>query len=376
MSVAPMTILHVIAQLRYGAGRVVVDTAVEQAVGLRHMVKVCLSVDTDENWSSDPKLISELASHNIEVRRIGDFFHRRTDLLHDAAKQLRSLRSEFAGPVVVHAHTAMAAAAGHWARPDALVATCHGWAANRPDAINLQDAIAYQLCDSILTYSRHWADRLVSDLAADTPIIIPMGLNLEQFPRFPTRPTVKAGTQKIVTVCELIPRKGVDVLIHAMPFLWATMPELELHIIGGGESASELRLLAEQLDPGCARIQFHGAVPHPYQRLLDYNLFALASRSDNLPVVLLEAMLAGLPIVVTRVGGAPDLISAAGCGVVVAPGDSRALAEGISGLLHQGWTAMVALGNKGERFCRLHSDVKRTALQLNDIYMDACRKRL
>jgi glycosyltransferase involved in cell wall biosynthesis len=374
MRTDPLTIFHVIAQLRLGAGRVVTDLAVEQARSRGHRVTVCVSTDADEHWRTDPKLVAELACHRIEIQTIGDFFHRRTDLLHEAAARLRELRERSPGPVIVHAHTAMAAAVGHWAQPDGLIATCHGWGAGRPAEMDLQDSLAYGLCDSVATYSRYWADRLTRDLAVSSPVILPMGLDLERFPPLPKQQRGPSDPIRLVTVCELIPRKGVDLLLNAMPAVWERQPEAELHILGHGESAGDLQLLAAKLDPGMKRILFHGAVPHPYDQLANFDLFVLASRSDNLPVAILEAMLAGLPIVATAVGGVTDLISAAVCGRVLPPESSAALAEAILAMREQGRRKLAALGRKGERFGRRRFDGRKAASKLERVYRDALRR--
>jgi glycosyltransferase involved in cell wall biosynthesis len=374
MGVDSFTIFHVIAQLRLGAGRFVADAAIEQARGRGHRVTVCVSADADEHWRTDPRLVSELAPHGIQVQTIGDFFHRRLDLLHEAAARLRELRERSAGTVIVHAHTAMAAAVGHWAQPDGLIATCHGWGTGRPAEMDLQDSLAYQLCDSVVTYSRYWADRLTRDLAVPSPMNLPMGLDLERFPPLPETQRRLSDPLRLVTVCELTPRKGVDLLLNAMPAVWERRPEAELHILGHGESAADLQRLAAKLDPGMKGVFFHGAVPHPYDQLANFDLFVLASRSDNLPVAILEAMLAGLPIVATAVGGVPDLISAAVCGRVLPPESSAALAEAILAMGEQGRRKLAALGRKGERFVRRRFDGRKLSLALERIYRNALRR--
>lgn len=374
MRTGPLTIFHVIAQLRLGAGRVVVDTAIEQARSRGHRVTVCVSTDADEHWRTDPKLVAELACHRIEVQTIGDFFHRRMDLLREAAARLRELRERSPGTVIVHAHTAMAAAVGHWAQPDGLIATCHGWGTGRPVEMDLQDSLAYGLCDSVVTYSRYWVDRLTRDLAVPSPVILPMGLDLERFPPLPENQRGPSDPIRLVTVCELIPRKGLDLLLNAMPAVWERRPEAELHILGHGESAHDLQLQAAKLDPETKRVFFHGAVAHPYDQLASFDLFVLASRSDNLPVALLEAMLARLPILATAVGGVPDLISAAGCGRALPPDSSAALSEGILALAEQGRRKLAALGRKGERFGRRRFDGRRANSQLEHIYRNALHR--
>lgn len=374
MNSAAITVMHLIAQLRLGAGRYVVDTAIEQARSLKHNVMVCVSADADEHWRTDLRLVSELACHGVKVQSIGDFFHRRPDFLYQSAARLRDLSDGINGSVIAHAHTAMAAAVGYWAQPDGLVATCHGWGAGRPPDFDLEDALAYQLCDSVTTYSSYWADRLNSDLGVCSPKIILMGLNLDRFPPLPKKRLYELPPARIVTVCELTPRKGVDILLNAMPMLWEQMPNAEIHIIGHGDAVDDLRLLGATIDPEMRRVFFHGAVANPYARLGDFDLFVLASRSDNLPVVLLEAMLARLPIVATAVGGIPELISAAKCGTIVMPESTAALAEGIIAALTMGRRMMASIGREGERYVRDRLDVGKTVLELERVYRDALQK--
>jgi glycosyltransferase involved in cell wall biosynthesis len=375
MNSASMTVIHVIAQLRFGAGRCVVDMAVEQARGHKHNIIVCISTDADEHWRSDPKLVSELVEQGIEVHTIGDFFHRRPASIHECGRHLRTLQEDSREPFVVHAHTAMAAAAGHWARPDALIATCHGWGPGRPAEVDLQDSLAYQLCDSILTYSDHWANRLRKDMAVSNPKVLSMGVNLERFPPKVQRNLDDSTPLRIVTVCELTPRKGVDLLLNAMPVLWRHKPDVELHIMGHGDAAEDLRRQAAETDPERKRIFFYGTVANPYAQLADYDLFVLPSRSDNLPVVLLEAMLAGFPIIATAVGGVLELISASKCGKAVLPESATALAEGIVETLKLGRQEMVSIGMKGEQFVRERLDVRRTTSELETVYRQALQKQ-
>ena len=376
MDLDSMTIIHLIAQLRFGAGRYVVDTAIEQARALNHDVMVCVSTDADEYWRTDPKLVSELDSHGIRVQTMGDFFHRQTDQIHQSGARLQELKRDSRGAFVIHAHTAMAAAAGYWAQPDALIATCHGWGANRPADMDLEDSLAYQLCDCVITYSNHWADRLKQDLAVRHPQVVLMGLDLDRYPQVPERNLPESAPVRIVTACELTPRKGVDLLLNAMPVLWKQMPDAELHIMGDGDAADRLRLQATRIDPRMGRICFHGTVPNPYDRLAAFDLFVLASRSDNLPVILLEAMFARLPIVATAVGGVPELISAAGSGTVVLPESTEALAEGMIAAVKAGRQTMISGGIKGEQFVRDRLDVRKTALELDRVYRETLQKRL
>jgi glycosyltransferase involved in cell wall biosynthesis len=357
-----------------GAGRVVADMAMEQASKCKHDVLVCVSTDTDESWCTDPSLVEELVSQQIEVHTIGDIFRRKAGTLHRSSMNLRAILSKKCRPVVVHAHTAMSAAVGYWARPDALIATCHGWGMDRPAEFDLQDSIAYQLCDRVLTYSHYWADRLRTDLAVFNPMVIPMGIGFDRF-----KPEVKHQKSsrpfRIGTVSELIPRKGIDLLLRSMPLVWDQMADVELHIIGTGQSEKSYKELASKIDPDMKRIVFHGELKNPQKEFTHWDLFALASRSDNLPVVLLEVMFCGLPVVATGVGGIPQLILAADCGLVVPAESVAALGKGILQLASQPRRRLLEMGHNGRKYVRRENSLERTVQEIENIYAESLRHR-
>lgn len=137
--------------------------------------------------------------------------------------------------------------------------------------------------------------------------------------------------QLVVTVGTLLPKKGHDDLIRAV----AELPAARLRIIGDGPMRPQLESLASSLDV-TARVEFLGQ--RTSQEVLDQldhaALFCLASKPapggdrDGVPNVLIEAMARGVPVVSTRVSGIPDLLGE-DRGVLVEPGDVRALADAI-----------------------------------------------
>jgi glycosyltransferase involved in cell wall biosynthesis len=123
--------------------------------------------------------------------------------------------------------------------------------------------------------------------------------------------------------------KGIDYLLEAAALLAGRGRDFELHLAGDGPRRAEYEALAQSL--GIAeRVHFHGLIPKPELSALmrRSDLFVLASRFDNNPCVIIEAMASGLPVVATRVGGVPEMV-ADGTGLLVEPHDPRALADGI-----------------------------------------------
>jgi len=87
---------------------------------------------------------------------------------------------------------------------------------------------------------------------------------------------------------------------------------LGVSIVGEGSAGEQRSLLARARRCGVAqRIQWHGLVPDASRLYKAFDVFVLSSRTEGTPIVLLEAMAAGVPIVATRVGGVPDVLTSA-----------------------------------------------------------------
>jgi hypothetical protein len=121
-------------------------------------VVVGMADDAEGNWRSEARLIRELDAAGVRTLCVGDFFHRATPGLRDAAARVRAAAGSWES-TVVHAHAAMGVAVAHWAGAPAVVATCHGWSPDRPPAFDLQDALALSLADAIISPSTYWARR-------------------------------------------------------------------------------------------------------------------------------------------------------------------------------------------------------------------------
>jgi glycosyltransferase involved in cell wall biosynthesis len=127
------------------------------------------------------------------------------------------------------------------------------------------------------------------------------------------------------------PEKGVEVLLEAFALLG--IPEARLSLIGGGPEEPALRSLAGHLKVE-DRVHWHGVVPEARNLLAAFDVLALTSWSEGTPMVLLEAMAAGTPIVTTKVGGIEDMVSAKEA-VLVPPGEPRVVAEALRSVLLQ-----------------------------------------
>lgn len=145
----------------------------------------------------------------------------------------------------------------------------------------------------------------------------------------------------VLCAARLVPRKGQDVLVRALPEVLRDVPDARLLIVGDGPDADRLRRLVR--DHGLAdRVILAGGHPHSAMPAFyaAADVFAMPSRSrrgglevEGLGIVYLEAQAAGLPVVVGRSGGAPDAVRDGGTGFVVDGTDPHDVATRLIELL-------------------------------------------
>lgn len=133
-------------------------------------------------------------------------------------------------------------------------------------------------------------------------------------------------------VARLEPVKGVEFFVRAVADLLEDHPDVGFAVAGAGSQEQALRSLATMLGLQ-DRIAWLGNVSAVAPLLSEMDIVVLPSLSEGLPMVALEAMALGRPIVATRVGGIPEIVVDGETGVLVPPGDHRSLAAAIGALL-------------------------------------------
>lgn len=141
--------------------------------------------------------------------------------------------------------------------------------------------------------------------------------------------------------------KGVPVLLDALKILQADHPDLNLNLIGDGpeRTALEARATAMNLSH-MTRFVGYKSQSEVAEALGTTDIFVLPSFAEGVPVVLMEAMAARVPVVTTHVAGIPELIEDGTHGFLTHPGDARSLAQAIDTLLSDPARA-AAMGNAG-----------------------------
>lgn len=232
---------------------------------------------------------------------------------------------------------------GHWIYPAGLlslraarrsgvpvVVTAHGGDVSRGMKIpGLRRLIKYvgNAVDRILTVSESLADQLVN-LGVDSSQIEVLPLGVDE-PRFGRKPQPPSARPKLLFAGSLIPLKDVATLLEAVALIPSDLVDLE--IIGDGPERWRLEDRAKSLK---SRVVFRGSVPpHEVQRAMAASDFlVLPSRSEGRPVVVMEAMAAGLPVIGSDIPGTRELVRDGYTGLLFDVGNPHALAAGIERL--------------------------------------------
>jgi phosphatidylinositol alpha-1,6-mannosyltransferase len=210
--------------------------------------------------------------------------------------------------------------------------------------------------ERIIAVSSFTGDRVVElGVPKQRVSVVPNGVVLAE----PQKTTSAAnGDRKVLmTVSRLVPRKGHDTVLRALPQVLEQLPDAIYRIVGTGPELPRLQALSRQLQLD-QHVEFYGQVSDSErERLLsECNVFVLATREtptdfEGLGIAVLEAMQKGKPVVVTRAGGVPEIVDHGRTGLVVEADDPETLARAMVDLLQDPVRAS-AMGRNAESVVR------------------------
>jgi phosphatidylinositol alpha-1,6-mannosyltransferase len=178
----------------------------------------------------------------------------------------------------------------------------------------------------------------------------------------------------VVCVSRLMPRKGQDTLIKALPRIRLEVPDAALLLVGGGPHRTALQRLADDTGMG-KHVVITGSVPFAAlpAHYAAGDVFAMPCRTrhlgldvEGLGIVYLEASAVGLPVVAGRSGGAPDAVLPGRTGEVVDGHDVAEVAATVAGLLADAGRS-AAYGTAGRAWVQREWTWARAATRLKDL---------
>ena len=323
-----LSMVHVLAPALVGGLESVVGAL---AIGQRAAGYDVHVVTLEQQGTTEPHLHEVLRGARVPVERVWVRSHRYARERTQFADALRRIR-----PDVVHTHGC---------RADAL----HGGVARRMGIARVSTVHGITNEHDIKGRLYHWLERRAlrhyeAVVAVSRPlgaVLHQRGIGLDRLHVVPNAYTGAStplcrsearvalgiiGNRRVIGwVGRLGREKGADIMLAALSRL---PDDLTLSIIGEGPEGEHLRALARSLGIE-SRVSWHGSIADAGRLMAAFDIFALSSRTEGTPIVLLEAMAAGTPIVATDVGGVADVISSHE-GTLVPPERANALAEAIA----------------------------------------------
>ena len=177
------------------------------------------------------------------------------------------------------------------------------------------------------------------------------------------------GKFTFVTVARLALPKDHDTLLRAFAKARQTAPEIALWIVGDGERRAALEKLSAELMLGQS-LTFWGERHNPGDFLRHANVFVLSSLSEGVPMSLLEAMSAGLPAIVSDVGGMAEVARQADAGPVVPCGNVPELAAAMRSCASAP-DGMRSIGARVQAYYRCHFTLEIMAESYFQLYSTA-----
>jgi glycosyltransferase involved in cell wall biosynthesis len=223
-----------------------------------------------------------------------------------------------------------------------IIATAHGWSETRW-------CTKVALYQTLQRLSWRWIERVAAvadnspayraQLRQDHVVTIENGINLDAAPSAVTNSELRRrimlyckGRPAIGIVGRLSHEKGVDVLLSALHQLRSSGDECAVVVVGEGPERGRLEDFVAK-NGLHDQVLFVGYVEGAGSLMSCFDLLVMPSRTEGLPITLLEAMAANVPVIASRVGQIGRVLEEGKCGLLIAPEDAGALAAGIRRLL-------------------------------------------
>ena len=358
-----MRVMQVIEALTVGgAERLVVELAAELARRGVQTGVLCLS--TPGRWARD------LESSGLYLGCVGK--KRGIDMA--ALGVLKERIREFS-PDVVHSHLFTAnlwtRLAGRRRRQHAMVVTLHNIDDWRGPVHRFADGFLRRATDRYVAVSQAVHDYYVQDgLRAESVTVIPNGIGWDE----PETGEPLSGEVPVIRACgRLVPQKGFATLIEAARVLDTGRRQFRIEIVGDGPERARLEEMAQR--HGVAgKVAFTGGRDDARRLISSCDVFVLPSLREGLPLVVLEALHAGRPIVASDLAGLRGVLEDGRNALLVEPGSPAALASAIDRFLLDPALAR-AVARQGLASAKERFSIERAAASYLEVYESALRER-
>jgi glycosyltransferase involved in cell wall biosynthesis len=219
-----------------------------------------------------------------------------------------------------------------------MISTLHGWTSTQAfSKIRLYKWVqlrALKRIDAVVTVSRALSEHPSMKKLPIKAQYVPNGIPQLRFSsdvfqaQFPELVNKSSDLFSLISIGRLSLEKGYDLLLQACALLTDKI-NVRLVLVGEGNQRRNLEAFAVKLGIS-ERVHFLGYHPNAYNLLPAFDVFVLSSHTEGIPISLLEAMQAGIPIVSTNVGDIGTVLDHGRCGRLIDKGDVESLAKALT----------------------------------------------
>lgn len=333
-----MRLLYIVTAAEFGGPSRHVLSQMAYLIAQGHQVGLICALE--------PRLVREASRLGVSVYP-NPYFVRRVQPCNDIRgvlvvwKTIRNFR-----PDLVTAHSTKAGFAARFCCAllgvKSVVFTAHGWAftdGKKPwkrQLLAFAERVAAKATAKIICVSEHDRDLALRFKVGRPEQLVVVHNGIDPSPILgKDRRTIRSmfGLNSVPTVTmvgRLVPQKDPLTLLRACALVAG---EFNILLVGDGSLRSGLERFVSRGDKLKRRVRFLGEREDIGQILAASDIFVLSSRWEGLPIAVIEAMLVGLPVVATNVGGMRELVNDGVTGILVPPGEPERLAVALERLL-------------------------------------------
>jgi len=277
--------------------------------------------------------------------------------------------------------------AARLARVPVVIHSEHGYEvdnlAGLPMRRRLFRKMAYSMTDVIFTVTGELRDYHARQSWTNPERIrvVYNGVDTIRFaPNAQTRARVRRDLGIAETTCligsvgRMVPIKDFGTLLRAADQLLARGADVSVLLAGSGPELDSLQRQASALESLRGRIHFLGASDQVPDILNALDVFVLPSLGEGMSNTILEAMASGLPVVVTDVGGNPEVVGDQSSGLLFKPGDAESLAQALDPLIKHP-AVRLTLGFSARERTLSKFSLRAMMEQYQDLYLTAAKQR-
>lgn len=234
--------------------------------------------------------------------------------------------------------------------------------------------------DLFLPISERWKRKLIKMGCDERRIIVHrMGINTDEFCFSQRRRNKKV---KLLTVGRLVEKKGIEYGIRAVVKILKKYPHVLYNIAGDGPLRTNLENLVKEQE-ACSNIKFWGWQTHANIKKLiqEANIMITPSITsskgdeEGIPVVLMEALSSGLPVIASKHSGIPELVKNGKSGFLVPERDVGALTEKLQHIIEHPEICQ-KIGQTGRKYVEEHYDINKLNDRLEKIYKELIDEKI